>query len=326
MGGMRHRNDDFLVLMAIGDAYGAGFEDAERAHPELWQQNTLTRYVRHPSHGCCGVYTDDTQAGIAVAEVLRSEREFSTAEFAEAFVRCFHRDPRNGYNQGYLGVLRKARNGRDLLTTLRTYGNRSEKNGGCMRAPPIGVLPDPVLVRDVACWQAEVTHDSAIGRYSASAVALMAHFALWTDEPFSRLGEFCLEHLRREDRHWFRFDRRWSGPVRNPATNTVHAVVDLLVHSDSLREVLLRGTDFRGDVDTVLAIALPVAACRFDDRLPAFLDRDLEVYEDIDDRGVTARTPKPYGVSFLHELGRSLMERYDRVNGHAPRMHSATHR
>jgi ADP-ribosyl-[dinitrogen reductase] hydrolase len=49
-----------LLELAVGDAYGAGFEylDAEM----IRRQNDLSRYVKHPSHNIQpGSYTDDTQ-------------------------------------------------------------------------------------------------------------------------------------------------------------------------------------------------------------------------------------------------------------------------
>ena len=56
-----------FLEMAIGDAYGAGFEYAPADFVK--QNNTLTAYVKHPKHSLApGSYTDDTQMSIANAE------------------------------------------------------------------------------------------------------------------------------------------------------------------------------------------------------------------------------------------------------------------
>ncbi|QBD80454.1 ADP-ribosylglycohydrolase family protein [Ktedonosporobacter rubrisoli] len=49
-----------LLELAIGDAYGAGFEYVD---PEMIRrQNNLSHYVKHPRHAIRpGCYTDDTQ-------------------------------------------------------------------------------------------------------------------------------------------------------------------------------------------------------------------------------------------------------------------------
>lgn len=57
-----------LVELAIKDAYGAGFEYAQRSFVE--RGNTLAGCVQHPRHRDVlpGRYTDDTQMSIVVAE------------------------------------------------------------------------------------------------------------------------------------------------------------------------------------------------------------------------------------------------------------------
>lgn len=58
-----------LLELAIGGAYGAGFEYADemaRTH------NDLSNYVQHPRHRGTkpGMYTDDTQMSLAIAELI----------------------------------------------------------------------------------------------------------------------------------------------------------------------------------------------------------------------------------------------------------------
>ena len=82
-----------LVEMAVGDAYGAGFEYVSSSF--LRQHHDLTRYVQHPRHAIgSGRYTDDTQMSIAIAEMLVDGRPWTRPALADAFVRVFKRDPR----------------------------------------------------------------------------------------------------------------------------------------------------------------------------------------------------------------------------------------
>lgn len=60
-----------LLEIAIGDAYGAGFEYVSTAI--ICEHNDLSGYIQHPRHGTKpGQYTDDTQMSISIAEVIVS--------------------------------------------------------------------------------------------------------------------------------------------------------------------------------------------------------------------------------------------------------------
>src|SRR5579864_25538 len=85
-----------LLELAIGDAYGAGFEYADTEM--IRQQNNLSHYVKHPRHNIQpGSYTDDTQMSLAIAEAIISGRPWQPAMLAQKFVEVFQRDPRKGY-------------------------------------------------------------------------------------------------------------------------------------------------------------------------------------------------------------------------------------
>ncbi|MDO8599495.1 MAG: ADP-ribosylglycohydrolase family protein [bacterium] len=291
---MLHRNDTLLLRIAQGDAYGAGFEYVDRANRAHWALHQVDRYVRHPTHHCCGVYTDDAQMSVAVAEVLLNGPPFTREAFADAFVRCFKRDPRDGYARGFQAFLESVRTGVEFLERIRPNSN---KNGAAMRAVPIGVLTTADEVRAVAALQARITHDTLDGVFSAQAVALMSHFALWRRDPLSAIPDFVWSHLPGVD-----LRKRWQGEVRSShatsvAMATTRAVADLVTHAQSTEEVLRRAIDFGGDTDSVAAIAVGIVSSRFHDPLPEFLERDLE-------------HGSAYGVIFLRDLGHRLMERY----------------
>jgi hypothetical protein len=87
-----------LLELAIGDAYGAGLEYADEL---VSQYNNLAGYMQHPRHGTApGQYTDDTQMSIAVAEAIVSGEPWTPKLLADALVRAFRRDPRDGNARG----------------------------------------------------------------------------------------------------------------------------------------------------------------------------------------------------------------------------------
>lgn len=89
-----------LIELAIGDAYGAGFEYADPAIVE--KENNLSKYIQHPYHDLkAGAYTDDTQMSLAIAEVIVSGESWTPAVLADKFVAVFKRDPRTGYATGF---------------------------------------------------------------------------------------------------------------------------------------------------------------------------------------------------------------------------------
>src|SRR5579884_1181122 len=106
-----------LVELAIGDAYGAGFENAP---PEfVAEHNTLRHYVVHPDHpgNRPGTYTDDTQLTLALAELLVSDQRWTPEAVAERFLEVYRRDPRVGYSRRTLALLRDSATGADLLAS-----------------------------------------------------------------------------------------------------------------------------------------------------------------------------------------------------------------
>lgn len=294
-----------LLFIAIGDSVAAAVEYVKpHEHPQLIENVLrLDGYYQHPTHLKLkpGMYTDDTQMSIAVAEVMTDPtfpsliyRDVNAFDFAHAWTRVFHRDPRDGYARGFQAFLESHKTGQAFMNDIRPD---SDKNGACMRAVPVGALPSIDLVLSIAKTQAETTHNTPIGIFSAQAVALMSHFALYRDDPFDRLQDFLEIHLPDAALlHQMQIHKRWHGPVKNPATNTIHAVFDLLVHCSSLAEVLRGAIQFGGDTDSVAAIALGIASARMKNDLPQPLYDNLE--------------NGPFGRDYLESLGYRLMSYY----------------
>lgn len=125
-----------LLELAVGDAYGAGFEYAPAAF--VARHNDLSGYVQHPHRKLPpGRYTDDTQMALALTEAIVDDDSWSAESLAHRFVNAFKRDPREGYAPGFFGLLLRVRDGDDLLARIRPD---SDKSGAAMRAAPLGVF------------------------------------------------------------------------------------------------------------------------------------------------------------------------------------------
>jgi ADP-ribosylglycohydrolase len=275
-----------LLELAIGDAYGAGFEYTSPA--VVGRHNTLANYVQHPHHHGIrpGMYTDDTQMSLAIAEALVSGERWSPENLAERFVTAFHRDPRDGYARGFQAFLESIQDGRDFLARIRPD---SDKSGAAMRAAPLGVLPSVGTVLDRCRVQAALTHDTPDGINAAHASSLMSHYLLYRLGPKARLGEF-LEGL---------VPGSWSVPwidkVGQKGWMSVRAAVTAVMRNCRLSDLLRDCIAFTGDVDTVAAIALAAASCsdEYEQDLPSHLVQSLE--------------NDAYGRDFIVELDRRLL-------------------
>lgn len=257
-----------LLELAIGDAYGAGFEYAT---PDLIRrQNDLSRYVKHPKHAIQpGSYTDDTQMSLAIAEVIVSEQPWQPLVLANAFVEAFQRDPREGYASGFYHFLRNVRDGEQFLAEIQPL---SDKSGAAMRAAPIGVFSTPALVIERCAVQAALTHNTPDGINAAVAAALMTHYFLYTLGSKRELADFLIAHV---DGQW---NQPWQGKVGSKGWMSVRAAITALLQCSSMSELLKICIAFSGDVDTVATIALAAGSCcsEIDQDLPAHLYDKLE--------------------------------------------------
>lgn len=309
---MRYPNPNMLLRIAQGDAYAMAAEYCERHpdEPEYQELREFKRYLTHPTYHKlkAGTYTDDTQMSIAVTEALVNdasglfwENYLTHEQFAEHFYQAFKRDQRDGYSRPFQRILEAATSPTHLRSLIRPD---SDKNGGCMRAVPIGVLQDPKRVIEVASMQAAVTHATYGGINSSVAVALMSHYALHDRRDFSSMFGWCVG--------WqpaFEYFRQpWSGPVHHKQKGdhgvgmmTAWAVCTLLQEQGSLLKIMRQVLDWGGDTDSVAAIAWGIASCRYpDEQLPAFFEVDLE-----------RENGSKYGPEFLKGLGKRLMQAYE---------------
>lgn len=278
-----------LVELAVGDAYGAGFEYAD---PKLVaEHNTVQAYIQHPTHLGVrpGAYTDDTQMTLAIAELLISGEPWEPAQLAEYFVRAYHRDPRDGYATRFQQFLDTVHTGADLL---RRIDPASDKSGSAMRAGPIGLLPTVDQVLHYADVQARVTHNTPGGISAAQAAALAVHYCHWELGPVSELPGWLGARL---DPSWA---RPWRGKVGSKGWMSVRAALTALTSSRSLREILHASVAFTGDVDTVATIALAAGS------------RSPQIEQDLPEALLIGLEHGPFGCDYLRDLDARLLANF----------------
>jgi len=274
-----------LLELAVGDAYGAGFEYA----PELIGRcNDLSRYVQHPRHAIRpGWYTDDTQMSLAIAETIVAGHPWTPQVLADAFVRAFKRDPREGYAGGFYTFLTQVRDGTEFLAQIRPD---SDKSGAAMRACPLGVFPTIAEVREKSTIQAKITHDTPDGIAPAQAAALMAHYFLYDRGPKATLGQFLDTYVP-----GYSWSEPWVGKVKSKGWMSVRAAVTAVIRNERLSTLLRDCIAFSGDVDTVATIALGAAA------------GSREVEQDLPEHLIATLEQGPFGQAYLRALDEQLL-------------------
>jgi len=277
-----------LLEIAVGDAYGAGFEFASKDRlKEL--NNDLKQYYPHnlPGHLPPGSYTDDTQMSIAISEMILNDTPWTVENLAQKFVEVYKRDPRNGYSRKFQEILDKITTGDELREKIIA---NSTACGSAMRAVPIGLLKYEQEIMEKAHIQASITHNTTDGIMCAKAVALAAHYARTYQQ--CSINSYLNWHLKSE------ID--WTGwepgtYVTSAGMPVVRAAISAWKRNTKMSDILKQCVAYEGDVDSVSAIALGIASLdkKVEKDLPAVLVDNLE--------------NNGFGRDYLIELDRKLL-------------------
>ncbi|PKH02088.1 ADP-ribosylglycohydrolase [Psychromonas sp. MB-3u-54] len=253
-----------LLVIAMADAYGAGFEFTEDEY--IKENHCLTKYHQ----ACAGCYTDDTQMSIAIAELIINEpgpwNEYLVAEY---FLKAFKRDPRQSYSDGFYDFLVNTDTPAEFVENI--YAD-SIRNGSAMRSVPLGLIKDKTEMLEKARIQASVTHNSHEGVVASQAVALAVYYFV------NKLGkkEGVFDYVCQQTNEIFKNDKVTRTECE--AIDTTDAVLTVLSQSDSITEVLDKSVNLGGDTDSVASIACGIAffSDEYVKNLPDFLERDIE--------------------------------------------------
>lgn len=283
---LKERN--MLLYIAMADAYGAGYEfmKAEQVKEKHKFDGYLEAWVdKTPG----GMYTDDTQMSIAIAELMINEPVWDMRIVSDYFLKAFKRDPRQTYARGFYGFLTQTENANDFVKGILPG---SVKNGSAMRSVPLGFIKDKAELIDKATVQAAVTHGTKEGILASKAVALMAHYFIHTDGKKAGLHDYITKETGTE------FSTSKTSRCACDALDTIDAVMTVLMQAKTLKEVIDLSVVMGGDTDSVAAIACGVASLtsEYKDDLPVFLLDDLE--------------DGKYGKAYLSQLNKQLVEKF----------------
>jgi ADP-ribosylglycohydrolase len=275
-----------LLVIAMADAYGAGFEFTETEYIE--EHHHLTQY--HQSwfeKRAAGSYTDDTQMTIAICELMLNHSGPWTEKLvAEYFLKVFKRDPRQSYSDNFYHFLLKTKTPEEFVEKIYSH---SIRNGSAMRSVPLGLIKNKEEMLEKAKIQAALTHNTHEGIIASQAVALAAYyFANNIGKKSDLLAYIC------EQTNEF-FSNEKTDRTECDAIDTIDAVLTVLSQANTLSEVLYHSVKLGGDTDSVASIACGIAALsdEYANDLPEFLLNNLENDQ--------------YGKDYLIKLDKNLL-------------------
>lgn len=298
-----------MLGIAIGDALGREYESVPAG--EIRLETVPGGYAKGT-----GVYTDDTQMSIAVAETMLSGEPFKAETLAEKFVEAYHRDRREGYSRETLSMLESSRTGRDFIASMTEKEKRKRKSdGSAMRAVPIGLFPDTRDVIRNAILNSEISHAHPSAVSASVGIALASHYFYYKKGPRSRVIEYILLHmeqicsktcgyleavdsLREFNPKTVLGEYANYGPPYNDAEPVLGAVLFIIkMHSADPCRATAETISLGGDADTTLSMVLGIIMADHPaGALPAKLCTDLE--------------NEKFGRDYLLELGKRLDMKY----------------
>lgn len=253
-----------ILEIALGDAYGAAFEWApvEFVKEHNDGLHYATRTSKHGSVMGGGVYTDDTQMTLAVAETILSRpAEYRPAIFAASFLNAYKRDfpYRSGYGSRVRLALTNSFSATEFIAGC--IEPHSSSNGSVMRVLPCGILSTPEQVQNAAISQSVTTHLHSDAIDASRVLALVVHSLIYNEDmSFARHIAWAIKTCGFKHDHPVITNYKNVDSVPCDALITVGAAFDVVSKSKSYKEVLINSVNKLGDVDSVAAIAMGLAS------------------------------------------------------------------
>ncbi|WP_319578379.1 ADP-ribosylglycohydrolase family protein [uncultured Methanospirillum sp.] len=300
-----------LIGMAIGDAFGAGFENRSRYEIRLPDEIFIYKGSSR--------YTDDTQMAIGVADLLVSAEPFTEEKLAESLLLAYKRDPRPGYSPVTTRMLQDSKTGSEFLLSLTREEIRERKSdGAAMRALPIGLIPDREEVIRCAMLSSRITHGHPDAIAATVGIALICHERYYSGKSFLEILKDLPDQISALTPEGEEYLRRVIGSGWSPETILrehasygvpyteslilLGAVVAILArYGEEPCQVLRESVLLGGDTDTTAAIALGAALISF---TPGSRGEDLPA------ELITGLENGMYGRDYLIELGNLLSRRF----------------
>jgi ADP-ribosyl-[dinitrogen reductase] hydrolase len=298
-----------MLGIAIGDALGREYENIPR------KEISLDKVPEGYAKGI-GIYTDDTQMSIAVAEAMISRKPFEAETLALGFTEAYRRDRREGYSRETLSMLENSRKGEEFIASMTREEKAARRSdGAAMRAVPIGLFPGTGDVIRNAIINSEISHSHPHAVSASVAIALASHYFYYERGPRKKIIEYIMLHMEHKwpnicsylkivndleefDPETILGEYADYGPPYTDAQPVLGAVLFIIKkHSDDPLRAIRETLSLGGDADTTLSMVLGIIMTDHPaGTLPEKLIRDLE----------NGR----FGRDFLLKLGKELNRRF----------------
>lgn len=286
-----------MLHIGIGDAYGRPFEFNSRQFIDHYNNLTYVDRVGEDNGGK-GIYTDDTQMSIAMANVVANKYAPLTHEqFARAFQTAYHKDPREGYSRTIKKMI-KLKKTSSFIFNASQIEPRST-NGCLMRTLPAGLYSDINKVKQSAITHCSLTHFTLEAIECTTLLSLLAHYYYYRIGDPSQSKHWLYEHVG--EGLYDKIYNAWSNTeVSTNCVQTLSFCLQMMDMYDNMSDLLKACINVGGDVDSTASICLGLASINdaFSWNLPGNLYSDLENGE--------------YGSDYLKKLDDALERQYPR--------------
>lgn len=298
-----------LVEMAVADAYAIGWEFTKQQKAPI----DFSSFVKHPVYHELkpGQYTDDTQRAIANCLVMTSADRpadiFNPYSYAEAYLRAYRADPREGYSRNYQRFLKETPDADHFLMDI---SRTAVSNGSLMGVAPLGLLPDINMVKLTSTIQAITTHHPATAVH-AQIIALSVFYFTHNLDTKANLKEWLMNNVDWVDgsddayRWSYLVDTHETGMGTSIKASSIssYMVYSLLEH-ETMTDMIYNAIDRGGDTDSAAAVSIAVASCcdEIENNLPPHLIEAMDLAN------------PGFGVDYLNNLESEVRRLYQQVD------------
>jgi ADP-ribosyl-[dinitrogen reductase] hydrolase len=259
--------------LAVGDALGATVEF-------MTPREIQYRYGVHDSirgGGWLrlkkGQVTDDTEMALALGRAILQQGRLDARSVAQHFDSWLRGKPVDVGQTVRQGIIHYRRTGMPEVAMSDNAGN-----GACMRLLPAALLTlghSQEEIKTVSCQQAHVTHHNVLSDAACETVIHLIHGALYGADKVELLHGPVADLIAQHPEFNFRASR-----MDNPTgyiVETMCAVFQSFMDTDSFRDCLIDVVNRGGDADTTGAIAGMIAGAYYG--LPAIPTEWLSVID-----------------------------------------------
>ena len=276
----------------------------------------------NPGEMARGVYTDDTQMMIGVAESLVACGGFDGADMARRFVENF--DFRRGYGAGAFRVIDRLAAGQSWNQAGEgLFGTGSFGNGSAMRIAPIGLFyqNNEEKLHEAARLSSIISHTHPLGKQGAMlqayAVALALQYGMTgkldTGQMIRKLWDFlpvgpdvfryklaAMNHLLTENPSRGAVIGKLGNGIRS-FESVPTAVYSFLSHPESFEDAVVYAVSLGGDADTIGAMTGAIAGA-------------YHGYQGIPSRWLEKLENGAKGRDYVIDLAKDLYDAWVKVN------------